>query len=459
MKRIFKDRFIWVMTPIYLLVICLLVWLIYSLPAIYNQIDTNRVEEIREDITQIIQREEPDDLEEKLADYVAKQPLELAVINEHGFYYATVPTTDFATLDQWVNEAVLSYHSAYTIQKDQEEYQVWLAIYQLEPQNFFEISTFFIFLGIILLFSIVLLLVLMMRKQILHPLKRLRMNILKLKEFRLSEVSPIDKTSAYDRLSVELHEFTDDLQGKMETIGTKYTALEKELQAKNEESIYKEQLVRSVIHDLKTPISIVSLELEQVKEQASLNPALVQKIETIEKRNQGVLTEIKEAILLIHGERVINQCEKIDLVKEVQNTIRRFNPILSKRQIRCIVDVPAELMVYMDVIEVKQLLHNIMSNIAQYTDEKGVFEFTLFEENQSLKMSAYNESADIDAIDFEHVFDLFYQGEVLAKTSTGVGMYTIKKTVQKYQGTCQFSKKENGVELRIEIPLEAVQDE
>lgn len=458
-KHIVFGKSFYFVTMIYLLVVGGLALGAYFLPNIYSSIDEKRVVATRDELDQLIETK-TDYLEEELQKFADSKHVELAVISQEGFRFTTIPTTDFSVLDDWVDPASLSYRSSYTVEIGKTTYQVWLAIYQMAPQSFFEMSIVFLIAGVFLLFTIVVLLIIILFRKIVEPLRRLRDNIFKLKQYKLSEIHTANKQTEYDVLSEELSEFTDDLQGKMDTIGVKYTALEKELQERQEKSIYKDQLVGSLIHDLKTPVSMVNLQLEKLKEDFEHVPTLANEIQKIEKQNQKIVKEIKEAVQMIHEEQIISSPEQVNIVKELQDTIKRFKPILKKRKIHCVIDVPATLFIKIDLIEMRQLLHNIVSNVSQYTDELGVFELTVYQENQSLIMCSYNESSQLDTIDFEHIFDLFYQGSATDATAgNGVGMYTIKSMVQKHGGNCHFIPKKQGVELFIEIPLKEEDDE
>lgn len=448
----------YLMSAIYILIVLILAIMTYRMPETYQKLENNRINEIRADLESALQKEKTADLTTALAKIKEKQTVDFAILSEQKFSYATVPNLDFEDLSQWVDDRTLSYHGAYKIKTETDTYQVWLAIYRMEPQIFFEHTLLFLISGVILLFTIVTFLMMTMFKNLVSPIKRLRDNILKLKSYQLTEVSNVAYETEYDALSEELSEFTDDLQGKFTSMGVKYTGLERELQANREKSIYKEQLVSAMIHDLKTPLSISSIQAELTKEEIN-DEKVSKRMDKIEAKNQEILTEIKDVLTMINNDNVLadTKIETVDIVKVIRETFKRFAPIFEKKDIQYYVEIPREMLVKMRLIELKQILYNIISNVSQYTDPAGMFELSLYEEEGFLHLEAYNDKAAIDGIDFDHVFDLFYHSEIEKNAySSGIGMYTIQSMVQQYGGVCTFSPRNQGVVLSIKIPMEHV---
>ncbi|MGY3778587.1 sensor histidine kinase [Isobaculum melis] len=451
-------KFFYVLSGIYAVIVILLVLVSYQVPEIYQNIEQQRAITIKEVLDDCIKTNEPSELTTALAQIKEDEAIDFAVVSENNFSYSTVPSLDFAALNDWIDERTLSYHGVYKIETQTADYQVWLAIYRMEPQAFFGKLIIFLMLSVMVLFAIVTLLMMMMFKNLVAPIKRLRDNIFKLKTYQLSAVSKEKEITEYDALSKELSEFTDDLQGKMDSIGVKYTTLEKELQANREQSIYKQRLVNAMIHDLKTPLSISNIQVEMARKELGMDAAPA-RLDKIVEKNAEMLDEIKEVLNLIHTNDIATNVkpEKLDMIKMIRETLRRFAPVFEQRDIQYSVESPRKLYVLMRAIELRQILYNVISNVSQYTDKGGEFELNIYDEAEEIIIEAYNDNADSQNIDFEHVFDLFYYTKANGNSdSTGVGMYTIKKMVDGYGGTCTFIPKDGGVSLSIYLPKKIV---
>ena len=108
----------------------------------------------------------------------------------------------------------------------------------------------------------------------------------------------------------------------------------------------------------------------------------------------------------------------------------------------------------MSQIEAEQLLHNILSNVINYSPANEEFTLDVDEKGDQLILTVSNEVEDLSQIDFEHVFDLFYHSQTAKNEfSTGLGMYTIAAIVQRNKGTHSFYPHEGKAYLRIILPI------
>ncbi|WP_206911383.1 hypothetical protein IGL98_003347 [Enterococcus sp. DIV0840] len=453
-KRLNNSKFS-VLAVTYIIVMLFLGMVVFFLPEIYNKIDEKRINTITIDIKESVEVTDSATRTKRLKEISEMNQIDVVVLSQSGYVFQTLPSIEFKELDKIVKKVPLSYHASYVITVEGTDYQVWLAIYTVNPQKFFEVTLIGLVILILILFTVIMLLLLKMFYDTVRPLKRLKNTIIKMKKFDLAGVSSSENLSKYDGLLEDLTEFTGDLQGKMDNFGMRYTELEKELQAKREAMIYKDQLVASVIHDLKTPLTMQSMQFENLIEQHQDDLELIAVLKRMQEKNHKTLKEIQSAIYLVHKNDVKVEPVKVDIIKVIQETLQRFKPILQSRKIYAELDFPKRAMIKIDEIEAKQLIHNILSNVAQYTKENGMFELKIEERSNEMIISAYNESDDAEMIDFDHVFELFYHTALeVNQYSTGIGMYTVRVMVEKYGGKYYFEPKNEGVLLKIILPKE-----
>lgn len=436
--------------------VCLLIILlvvIALIPKVFNSMENQRTQKLVTEVTQIVQLSNDSERTAKLKKVAKNENLEVVVLSKSGYLFQTLPSSDFEELDKMVNKELLSYYSSFSISVGKDHYQIWLAIYQSTSQTFFEYVIVLITGVVLVLFTLNISIVFKMFQDTVKPLRRLHDNIKKMRDFDLDGVSTVSVSTRYDGLLSELSEFTGDLQGKMDNLGIRYTLLEKELQMKRERMIYKDQLVGSVIHDLKTPLTMISMQLEELENRYQHDEQLVAAFKNMQNKNKKTLAEIQSAVALIHRKEIQEKKVIINLNKLIQETLRRFKPLLQKKQIYTVIDFPETVEIEMDEIEAKQLFHNIISNVAQYTKPEGMFELTIEVDESNVKIFVYNESDRVEKIDFAHVFDLFYHTESEENQySTGIGMYTVRSMVEKRGGSCYFEPQSQGVMLTIIFP-------
>lgn len=454
MKNTRWKKLFYVLTITYFVFVLILAAALYLMSYMYNQLNIQHAEQMKSEITEILHTGDRSDLPQTLSDFEAANNIDLVVITPDELVYSSMPTADFAILNKTVNQEQISFYGAFTVEQDGIIYQVWTAVYKINSEQFFIIMMTAFVLAVLVLACIIIVLLLLVFRNSIKPLSRLRDNILKLRRYQLDEVAAKANANEYDRLSQELSEFTDDLQEKMDVIGTQYSQLERELQEKQEQHISKINLVRSLIHDAKTPVSLELLNISQLKKHDDDAEAYEKRLKNMEQNNRALLADILDIMKILNDDdlQTLAQKEVVDIVGEVKNLMLRFETAIKNKNLFFIADMPAFLEIKINRIQLKQLLYNIISNICQYTDAGGEFEMTIYEADGFLHIIAANDVSDTSGIDFARVFDLFYIAGN-NELSSGVGMYVIKQAAESLGGSAQFAPTEQGVRLSVQFPL------
>ncbi|TLG71095.1 sensor histidine kinase [Culicoidibacter larvae] len=441
---------------LYLIIIAALMVMIYNIPQIYTTMNKNNSEAIVTEVETAL-GSASGQLDEQLANIVAANEMELVVLAPGETIYSSMPVTDFSVLNQSISSSALSYQSAFIFEKDGTEYQVWLAIYQQNPQQVFEVILTVVIVGVIILCIIIIILIVVLFRNLILPFTRLRDNIFKLKEYRLNEVHGTEESSEYDLLSEELSYFTDDLKGKFDSYSVQYTSLEQELQIRQEGYQNQLQLVQSLIHDIKAPLSIEQLQIEQIGKEAGANPKLSEITEELAHNNAQLMAEIVDVLTILKNEPdgTMREAEQFNVVPVIKELLNSFRPLFKDHKVAYYLDAPKRLDVFMDPLQFKQIIHNVLSNAAKYTDDGGNFEIEVYEEHEQFVLRAYNDIADTSKIDFNRIFDLFYHVGAADKHATGIGLVTVKRIVEANNGSCSFMPFEQGVLLEVKLPLKA----
>ncbi|TLG72681.1 sensor histidine kinase [Culicoidibacter larvae] len=441
----------------YLLLVMVLATVIYNIPGIYAYFSSQRIDVIRNEVEDAFKISDAAALASAFELIDQKNSIELVVKQGNNLVFSTNEETNFAELSKVLGEDSLSYQSAFQINSDSGTYQVWLGIYKFESQGFFELIMSIVIGTVIILCLIITILVVIIFRKLIMPLRRLQKNILNLKEYRFSEVAAPDSSTEYDSLSEDLGEFSEDLQEKIESIDEKYTRLELELQRRQERIIYQSKLGSALVHDLKTPINVSMLYVERIQDNIDDNPEISRLLERLVKNDELLLNQVNETLQVINTEAMdmVGRAEDFDVVPVVRETLALFTPFFEQHNIEVFLETPQSLIVHAVRLEFKQIIHNIISNASQYADGNGKFELFIDTKDNALKIIAYNDKQDRSNIDFDRIFDLFYRADSNGNNvfGSGVGMHTIKSMAEEYKGTCSFEAIGNGVQLNVVLPI------
>jgi two-component system sensor histidine kinase GlrK len=100
---------------------------------------------------------------------------------------------------------------------------------------------------------------------------------------------------------------------------------------------------------------------------------------------------------------------------------------------------------------------NLLSNAVRFSPEGGAVRFTVGEHAGTLLIDCADHGPGVAAIDAEHIFEPFYQGERQpqgARRGNGIGLSIVREYVNAHGGTLQLLPSLEGAHFRIELPYE-----
>lgn len=231
----------------------------------------------------------------------------------------------------------------------------------------------------------------------------------------------------------------------------KITILLKE-QADTEQKERKQlsKSISDISHQLKTPLTSVSIMLDNMIE----NPSMEEKTKEqfiheirrqIEWINWLVISLLKLSRLDANVE--IFQQEKIKIEELIQNTIQNLAiPIEIKNQ-EIIVQGDKNAKIIGDYKWQLEAITNIVKNAIEHTPENKKIWITLEENTLFTKIVIKDEGPGIAKEDIKHIFERFYKGKNSSENSIGIGLALAKSIIEKQNGyiSCYSKLKEGTV--------------
>lgn len=226
--------------------------------------------------------------------------------------------------------------------------------------------------------------------------------------------------------------------------------LKKELRAKEQELASMSQnmqaFVENIAHQIKTPMSCVSVSLDMLqetlreetqKEYVSQGFVYLKEIEVLLKRlldigrlESGKAMMRKEAL---HVEQLLKECAAL-LSPDGQN---RFVITAEREE-----DVQAEY--YGDYEWLKEAFSNIMKNCIEHDKSGKAVEVRLVQRKEHVFILIRDHGPGIEKEDLAHIFDRFYLPDNAKKTHTGIGLNLAALVVKKHFGTIEALNYEDG---------------
>ena len=219
--------------------------------------------------------------------------------------------------------------------------------------------------------------------------------------------------------------------------------------------------VAQITHQLKTPLAIISSQLELDHEETDPSKK--------EYYYESVMEEIDKLSVMI-GEILRNlKGKEIGMTLRLQCTsvsdllgglAGKYDSWLYSKNIYFEAEIAEGIVIEADPVQIEQAVHNYMMNAFAHTQPEKHIRLMLCPDGDGCRISVYNEGNGIPEQYMEEIWKPFRQGAPDdVSTGTGLGLYIVKEIARQHKGECGAENKEGGVEFWIFLPARQPQKE
>ncbi len=240
--------------------------------------------------------------------------------------------------------------------------------------------------------------------------------------------------------------------------------MEKKLQAQSDELSdlhrRKDEFLAMLSHELRNPLASMINAVELLRLQKLSENGIQQRSRTILERQLGDLKHSVDDLLevsRITTGRIRLRQELVPFADIVEGALQTVRPIMENRRHQFIVNVPIEpVWLIADPARLGQVLVNLLTNAAKYTDEGGRVWLEVRREKETCVVSVRDTGIGIAAELLPRIFDLFTQAERLTDRSQGglgIGLCLVQRLVELHGGTVEArSVVGEGSEFIVRVP-------
>lgn len=216
--------------------------------------------------------------------------------------------------------------------------------------------------------------------------------------------------------------------------------LEKALEKIRLEDTAKNEFLAILAHELRNPLAPVLSAVELLKLQGVSTPPVTDLIEVIEGRVRTMgrlLDDLLDLSRITRGQFTL-QKETVDLRTIVKHAIEEADTLIKSRQHKLAVSLPDEpLYLEGDPVRLEQIIVNLLTNAAKYTEPRGHIELTCNKDEQSVVISVKDNGIGIPPNMLTRIFEPFLQAarERSSSPGIGVGLAVTKNIVEMHNGT------------------------
>jgi two-component system, chemotaxis family, CheB/CheR fusion protein len=223
----------------------------------------------------------------------------------------------------------------------------------------------------------------------------------------------------------------------------------------------KDEFIAMLGHELRNPLAAIANGLDLLRMRKALEPARAEQIVGMMSRQArriaAMLDQLLDLARVLSGKIAIDD-EVVDLATVVTPATEAVSTLIERGGHELIVSMPeAPVRVRGDAMRLAQVVENLLTNAAKYTDAGGKIWLTVDCLDDRVRISVRDSGIGIEPELLPRIFDLFVQdprGRLRAQGGLGVGLPLVKHLVELHGGEvrAQSEGAGKGTELVVTLP-------
>lgn len=212
----------------------------------------------------------------------------------------------------------------------------------------------------------------------------------------------------------------------------------------------KEEFLAMLAHELRNPLAAIRNVAQLLG--SSVDEATAQRLVEVLQRQSDTLTTLVDDLLDVSRiTRGVIPLERqlVDLLGVANRAVESVKPLLDHKAHRLRTALPdGPLLVMGDAVRLEQVVINLLTNAAKYTDPGGEIELALRIEAGAAEISIRDTGIGMTPDELARVFELFHQAEIgLARSEggLGIGLTIAKNLVEMHDGRIEASSPGRGL--------------
>ncbi len=286
---------------------------------------------------------------------------------------------------------------------------------------------------------------------ITRPIKNMQKVSEKLADLDFSdEVDENAKTREITSLAQSINSMSKQLENAMVELQLANTELQKDVERQKELDIMRKQFVANVSHEMKTPLALVQIYCDNLKnniegiDREKYCDIIIEETQRLDKIVGDMLNVSKLENELLQPYKV-----ELDFSEVVVNLVETMMPLLEGYKVSTEID--ENIHVQGDKAQLEEAMRNFIMNAICHTPSEKVIEIKLKRSHKKVCFSVFNEGSKIAESDMARLWESFYKSNS-ARTRTqginaGLGLYVVKLTMDNHKGSYNAENLDSGVKF------------
>ena len=223
----------------------------------------------------------------------------------------------------------------------------------------------------------------------------------------------------------------------------------------------KDEFLATLAHELRNPLAPIRNSL-QILKMPRLDPETIERSREMMDRQVQQLVRMVDDLLdvsrVMRGKIELRK-ERVELASVVARAIETAQPLIEAHAHELTVSLPDEsLPLHADPVRLSQVVGNLLTNAAKYTDQNGSIRVMASREGHEAVLRVVDNGIGLAPDMLPHVFELFVQADhssTKAQGGLGIGLTLVKNLVEMHGGsvTAHSTGLGQGCEFVVRLPL------
>ncbi len=219
-----------------------------------------------------------------------------------------------------------------------------------------------------------------------------------------------------------------------------------------EEDRLRRNFASEVAHELRTPLAILSSEVEGLQDGVvEPTPSALASLHEETLRLTRLVADL-ETLASADAAGFALDRRSAPLRPLLEQVAREFRGPYEAEDVRLSAAL-ADVEIEADPTRIQQVVSNLLSNALKFTPAGGEVELTLATEGSAAVITVSDTGSGIAPEDLPHVFDRFYRGRGVRARGSGIGLTVAKELVRAHGGEIRVeSRPGDGTVFRVVLP-------
>lgn len=219
----------------------------------------------------------------------------------------------------------------------------------------------------------------------------------------------------------------------------------------------KLQMMQIASHDLKTPLSNLSLLIRMIRDRSTGDPKILNYIGTVNKMTANMVRIIDD--FLSSNIFVLPDISSLSSVTLLHDILVQYEFVAKNKNIEIDLDTDGPVLISADEARIKQVISNLLSNAIKYTPPGGWIKIRARKAGAMWRLEIQDSGPGIPGDEHKYLFEAFSQNYISTQptgdeNSTGLGLWIAAKMIESQHGIIGMDSPEiGGCCFWIEIPL------